>query len=144
MKHVNVLSTLQTLRTIIDDLPGVNSVKMASAVVYKNKIVAIGYNQLKSHPFQAEYAKNEHAIFLHSETHAINNALKRLSRKELSRSTLIIARVKKNEDMQDVFGLARPCRGCQKCIERHDIRKIIYTTSSTPKKICYTTEEYNK
>ena len=49
--------------------------RLAACVVYKRDIVSFGINQLKSHPFQAKFSKNEDSIFLHAETDAIKNAL---------------------------------------------------------------------
>lgn len=135
-----ITNIIETLRAVAEDLPGVNNTRIAAAIVYKNRIMSIGYNQWKTHPFQAEYGKNEHAIWFHAETHAINNALKRMTERELKKSTMVVVRVKKDDDLKDTFGLAKPCRGCQKCIEEHQLKSVIYTVDSTFSKLSYTTE----
>ncbi|NDB61641.1 hypothetical protein EB001_24855, partial [bacterium] len=72
MKKVNegILHTLAKIAEANDD----SNIRFAAAVVYRNKIVSVGYNRRKSHPFQAKFAKNPEAIFLHAEVHAIKNA----------------------------------------------------------------------
>ena len=104
--------------------------KVASAVIYKGRVISVGVNRMKSHPFQAKFGKNPHSIFLHSETHAILNALHVLSEDDLKKASLYICRVKKMErGGQDwVYGLAKPCAGCARCIMEFGIRQVVYTT----------------
>lgn len=99
---------------------------MAACIVYGNDIVAFGVNENKSHPFQAKYAKNDLAVYLHAETSAIKNALKVLSTKDLSRSKIYILRIKRDGSV----ALAKPCEGCQRCIRTFGISKIAYTTDN--------------
>lgn len=103
--------------------------RLASCVVYKNEIVSIGVNQLKSHPFQARFAKNEDSIFLHAETHAIKNALKIITVEQLSKSHLYVCRVKYCDTGKKKFiwGLSKPCAGCMRAIATFDIKKVVYT-----------------
>ena len=59
MKKVNegILNTLTKIAEANDD----SNIRFAAAVVRGNKIVSVGFNHMKSHPFQAKYAKNEMA-----------------------------------------------------------------------------------
>jgi tRNA(Arg) A34 adenosine deaminase TadA len=122
-KHLDVLSK------IADALEPVSNASIAAAVVYKNSVVAVGINQRKSHPFAAQFRKNEHAIYLHAETDAIKNALKHISVEELSKASLYIARTKQVSSTDDtrIWGLAKPCEGCQKAIATFGIRNVYYT-----------------
>lgn len=131
---------IETLSTIAEDIEGVGRARLAAGVIYKNRLVAIGWNSTKTHPFAAEYGKNEFAVSWHAETHAIHNAKKKLSDKELSRSTLVVVRVKE-DDKQQVYGMAKPCEGCQRCIEEHNLRTLVYTVDCKPKKISWNTEK---
>lgn len=131
---------IDVLSTIAESNDGVGRAKLAAGIIYKNKLVAVGLNSLKTHPFAAEFGKNEHAVSWHAETRAIHTALKKLSEKEISRSTLVVVRVKE-EGRQTVVGLAKPCEGCQRCIEHHNIRTVVYTIDSKPKKNSWITEK---
>jgi deoxycytidylate deaminase len=119
-KYIHILSRLAT------SMERVASSRVASCLVYKNDIVSFGFNQKKSHPFQAKYSKNSKAIFLHSETDCIKNALKVLSLDELARSTLYICRMRLIGN-RECFGLAMPCSGCARAIATFSIGKVIYT-----------------
>jgi tRNA(Arg) A34 adenosine deaminase TadA len=100
----------------------------ASAVVYRNSLVGIGFNSMKSHPFQARFGKNKDAIFLHSEVAAIKNSIRHLSERELNRSTLYVTRIKQDQfSRQMVPGIARPCAGCARAIAEFGIARVVYT-----------------
>lgn len=128
MKTVNqdILHTL-TKVAIANPNP---SEKLAAAIVYRNKIISIGINSMKSHPLQAKYGKNEHAIFLHAEIAAIKNALRETSVEELSRCEIYIARIKKPSQfsLEYGWGLAKPCEGCARAIAEFGLKKTVYTT----------------
>jgi len=133
MKKVNegILHTLAKIAEANDD----SNIRFAAAVVYRNKIVSIGYNRRKSHPFQAKFSKNPEAIFLHAEVHAIKNALRELTVEELKDTELYITRVKKPKagDNHFVWGLAKPCCGCEREIAEFGIKRTVYTTDETGK-----------
>lgn len=122
----DILDTLAKVAAANDG----SNIRFAAAIVRGNKIVSVGFNHMKSHPLQAKYCKNEHAIFLHAEIAAIKNALKELSVEDLSKTDLYITRVKKPKSFSKkfVWGLARPCCGCQRAIEEFGIRGVVYTT----------------
>lgn len=104
--------------------------RIAACIVYKNEIVSVGINQLKSHPFQAKFSRHADAIFLHAETDAIKNALKHISVSDLSKSSLYICRVKYDEQTTkkiQMRGMCKPCEGCQRAIATFNIKKVVYT-----------------
>lgn len=127
MKKVNegILHTLAKIAEANDD----SNIRFAAAVVCRNKIVSIGYNRNKSHPFQAKYAKNPEAIYLHAEVHAIKNALREISVEDLKNAELYISRVKKSKagDNHFIWGLSKPCVGCARAIAEFGIKRTIYT-----------------
>ena len=120
---------ITNLFTLAQDIEPVNSSRISACIVLKNNLISYGFNQRKTHPFQAQYAKNDDSIFLHAETDAIKNALKRISTDELSRCTLYIARAKhiSNRSAAWIRGLACPCEGCMRAIVQFNIKKVVYT-----------------
>lgn len=102
---------------------------IASALVYRNKVVSYGVNQMKTHPYQKRYGKNVDSIFWHSETSAIYTADKRIKFNKFEDSILYVARIKydSSEKTNFVSGLASPCPGCLQCIKDYGIKKVIYT-----------------
>lgn len=108
------------------DLP----TKIAAAVVKRGKIVSMGFNYKKSDPLQKRFGRNEDAIYLHAEIHAIKMALKTISVDELAGCDLYVCRVKRPRPRSSewVWGLAKPCKGCSRAIAEFDIRSVVYTT----------------
>ena len=106
----------------------VRGARIAAAVVRKGKVVSFGYNHKKSHPFQAKFCKNNHAVFFHAEVHAIKNALNSVNVDDLSKCDLYIVRAKRNkENKKWLTGLSTPCSGCQKCIDLFDLNSVYYS-----------------
>jgi|SaaInl33SG_5_DNA_1037386.scaffolds.fasta_scaffold27566_2 tRNA(Arg) A34 adenosine deaminase TadA len=103
---------------------------LAAAVVYRGKVITRGNNQKKSHPIQQQFAKKPEAIFLHAEVDALYKASKVLTPKQLAKATLYIARKKhpRPRTRELVWGLSKPCKGCQKAIEHYKIKEVVYTT----------------
>jgi len=120
---------IDELFTLAQAVEPVRGARIAAGIVHRGKIVGYGYCHKKSHPFQAKFAKNEHAVFFHAETHAIKNALNNISVSDLKKSSLYIARARyKNTKAREwEYGLACPCAGCQSCIETFEIQNIFYT-----------------
>lgn len=136
IRHINLL------KVVAEDVVAVSNARLAAAVFYKGKVVSIGVNQHKTHPFAAKYCRHPEAIFLHAEVDAINKAKKKLTEQELKKATLVIVRVKQDVNKKTEFGIAKPCNGCEKCIEAHGIKNVIYTDNSDNGKIKFTTETY--
>lgn len=114
---------------LAQDINPVKSSRLAACLFYKNEILGYGFSQMKSHPFQAEFAKNPEAIYLHAETDCIKNALRRVDQDTLSKSTLYIARAKRDEENKRwIYGIACPCPGCMRAIVTFDIGQVVYTT----------------
>jgi len=120
------------LRRQAIDNEGASNAKLAAAVVLKNKVISTGRNQLKSHPFAAEYGKNSDAIYLHAEANAIVNSLNHVSKHDLSKATLYIYRVKRPHGHLNkwVSGLAKPCTGCMRAIVEFNFKRVVYTTDN--------------
>ena len=114
---------LRTLLTLARDNPGAGNAKLAAAIVKKRKVLAFGFNRMKSHPLQKRFGKNPHAIFLHAELDAITNAIRRHGEGALAGSTLYIARVRRD----GTAALAKPCTGCEEAIKVFGIERVEWT-----------------
>ena len=110
---------------------GAGGAYLGAVLVVKNRIISFGTNQSKTHPFQATFAKNPEALFLHAETASINNALRQISIGELqsSKTALYISRVKRSNGPGSpiIRALSKPCCGCLLAIAEHNINKVVYT-----------------
>jgi deoxycytidylate deaminase len=106
----------------------VRGARIAASVVRKGKVISYGYNHKKSHPFQAKFCKNTHAVFFHAEVHAIKNALQIIDVDDLSKCELYIVRAKRDKNNKKwITGLSKPCSGCQKCIDLFELKNIYYS-----------------
>ena len=128
-KHEKVLDLLSVVAEGVARNTTASGARLAAAIVYKNRIISIGVNQKKSHPFQAKYSVNEDAIFHHAETDTIRTALRYLTEKDFSKTTLYICRIKHADgpDTPLIWGLAKPCIGCQRAIATFDIKEVVYS-----------------
>ena len=115
------LGTLVELVKRRDEYPGNH--RVGALIVHKNKSIAIGYNQHKTHPLQKKYASNPESVFLHAEIDVLSRAMRVLTMKQLSKSTMYIARVKKDGSR----GFAKPCKGCATAIDSFKLKKVVYT-----------------
>ena len=124
IRVINLLS-----RVASDITSPVGKARISACIVHQNELVSFGINELKSHPLQAKFGKNEDAIYLHAEVSAIKNALKIVSQEEMNNCKLYVCRVKFFDNTKNrlVFGLAKPCDGCVRCISTFGIRNVIYT-----------------
>lgn len=118
------LPLLKSLAETADD----HRSRHAAAIIYRNRIVALGTNHFKTHPFQIKYRRTPDAIYLHAEVAAIKRAIRHLSEKELRRSILISVRVKYDHHLRPRFGMSKPCEGCQRAIAEFGIHRVYYTT----------------
>lgn len=126
-RHEKYFNLLEKVAQALDPVAGA---RVAAFLVYKRDVIAVGFNKPKTHPFQMRHSKNDLAIYLHAETDCINNALRNYSNEVLSKSVMYILRARYSDNDHKLFirGLARPCRGCNNCIEKYAIKQVYYTT----------------
>jgi tRNA(Arg) A34 adenosine deaminase TadA len=127
MKSINN-GILHTLSKVAAANPNPQE-KLAAAIVYRNRIISVGLNSMKSHPMAAKYGKNKDAIYLHAEVAAIKNALREIPVDDFSKCDIYITRVKKEKPFTKkfVWGLAKPCAGCERAIAEFGLKRVIYT-----------------
>lgn len=123
---------LWDLRTLALSLPYNKKLpRIVSCLVLRGRVISYGFNSFKTHPFQKRYGRNEHACHWHSEVNCIYNALKLgYTKEDLKNSSLYVCRVKRvrvGPTTLDRFGLAKPCEGCQRCIEEYGIKSVTYS-----------------
>lgn len=117
---------LNYLAQVAEDSEKFGNARIAAMIVHKNMPVAHGTNQDKTHPLQAQFAKNDEAIYLHAEISAISRAIKTMTAEELKKSTLYICRIKETETGIG-WGLAKPCCGCEKAINHFGIGRVVWS-----------------
>lgn len=85
----------------------------------KGRILSHGFNQRKSHPFQAHYANkhNPEKIFLHAEIAAL------IKVRDGEPHTIYVGRIMKNGS----WGIARPCPICAAAIKDAGIKNVVFT-----------------
>ena len=118
------------LRRSAIDNEGYGNAKIASAISIKGKIISLGHNSPKTHPFQSLYSKNAESVYLHAETSAISNSLNHMGKTELEKATIYVYRVKRSVDNVKIWssGLSKPCKGCMRAITDFNIKRIVYST----------------
>lgn len=112
----------------LSDFPRVN---VGCIVVYKNKVIAIGYNMDKSHPIQRKYNKfRDYNLSggkcpkesLHAEMYCILQIIDLDI--DFSKVKIYVYRNKKDGSL----GMSRPCQACAHAIRDLGIKNIYYTT----------------
>lgn len=106
--------------------------RLAAGIWVKNDLVAVGWNQAKSHPLQKRFPKAPGYVYLHAEIHAITMALKKMNPQELmdSRTTMMVVRAKRESGAKNakwIRGLAKPCVGCQAAILHFQMSEVIWS-----------------
>jgi tRNA(Arg) A34 adenosine deaminase TadA len=123
---------MKFVRRIAIDNNGVRKrFKLAAALAHKKTIISIGTNELRTHPLQGKFRKNNDAVFLHAEIAAIANALNHMNKDDLRDSTLYVHRVKRKSSLNQkdwIDGLALPCEGCTSAIMSFGIKRVVYST----------------
>lgn len=122
---------LRELMVLAEDTSQFDKHRHAAAIYLGNKLIAVGVNQLKTHPLQARFGINHEAVYLHAEIDAIKNALKRIPLEALSQVTLYVAKSRAGKPK-----MSKPCAGCQKAILHFGIPQVYWTdTEDTPKEL---------
>lgn len=109
----NIIKKLKLLRQKSNH----HSQKMAAIIIKRGRILGVGFNTLKTHPASPHFFKSSHAEF---------NCINKVKNKGLLKgATIIIYR----EDASGDMVLAKPCKSCQKLLNRFGISKIVYSNN---------------
>lgn len=100
----------------------IRGARVAAAVCARSKVLGVGQNALKSHPFQARWGRSPEAIYWHAETRAIHDALDQVT-DTLRGAEIFVVRVHADHSL----ALSRPCAGCAEAIAHYEISAVHYT-----------------
>lgn len=109
-----------------------NRVHIGCVAVYKNHVLAVGYNTNKTHPLQNKYNKYRNMTYENTEPrsslHAEMSCLMQIKDMDIdfSKVELYVYRENRNGNL----AICRPCRACMKMVDDLGIKKIHYTTDS--------------
>jgi deoxycytidylate deaminase len=118
---------MRDLCLMAQDTPAVGQARLAAAIVYRRQVVAYGVNQRKSHPLQKRFGKNSDSIYPHAEVNAVRNSVNRMGGVDFLRESVLIVARMRVIDGKWRRGLAKPCSGCERCIEAFGIRDVVWT-----------------
>jgi len=111
-----------------------SSLQVAShgaVVIFRGKIVGNGTNKYCNPSLNRS---NKWSV--HAEVDAINNALRKISHEDLTKSTLIVVRrLKENAKYSDEYkssvcseiGYSAPCKNCANYIKKHGLKRCYYS-----------------
>jgi len=114
----------------VSDLSDFPRIQIGAVVARKHTILAVGTNQVKSHPLQKKYNKErfekeqdtcQHHI--HAEMDAL---LKVKNVDDLSKASIYVFRRNGN----GALAMSRPCPACMTKIIEMGIKKVYYTTDA--------------
>lgn len=104
----------------------IQSARIVAGIHRRGKLLAVGFNQRKSHPLQAKWASRPERIFLHAEIDAIRNYLYSSTIDSLTTCSMLVVRIKRSNNRW-VHGCAKPCSGCANALEFYGIRNVKWT-----------------
>lgn len=124
----------QKLFELAKEVIPVKNARIVAAITHKGKIIALGCNSYKTHPRAVELQGSDNKPCLHAEMNAIFQAEKLMD--SLKDCELYVIRAKKirfNLGYPEwVYGISKPCIGCEKLIKSLGI-KVIYCSKSDRK-----------
>jgi tRNA(Arg) A34 adenosine deaminase TadA len=126
MKPTEIFNVLFLSAQAIENVAG--NARIASAITFRNEVIAFGFNQMKTHTLQAKYSKNPNSIFLHSEIDVLRRSLNKISVDDLKKCDLYICRAKRKDKTGPfITGLSYPCAGCMRAIAAFGIKNVFYS-----------------
>lgn len=117
---------LNILFNMAKNVEPIQSARIVAGIHRKGKLLAVGFNQRKSHPLQAKWASRPERIFLHAEIDAIRNYLYHYTIDSLESCSMVVVRVKLSNNHW-VYGCAKPCSGCRRAIEFYGLKDVQWT-----------------
>lgn len=106
-------------------LSDVKRYQLGAVITKGTDVLAVGFNQEKSHPLQKKYNRERGVDSEWSFLHAEISALSKVKNKKLLHGAVMYTSRKFKCGSN---ANARPCAACMKAIHDFGIRQIIYTT----------------
>lgn len=100
-------------------------IRIGCIAVYKNDIISIGFNQIKTHTIQKEYNSYRELDIGFDNIHAEINCLSKISYEDYKADKIAVYIYR--EDLDGNIACARPCRACMKYMVDCGIHHIYYT-----------------
>lgn len=105
---------------------------MCAGLVYKRRLIAVGYNLDRSDPWQQRFGTTPMNIYLHAETRVIKRGLAMIGEEAVAHASLFVCRLRqvvnqKTGKRRFEWGIAKPCQGCQRAIDTYQIKRVYYT-----------------
>lgn len=127
------------LHNLAHDSSKVANAKICAGLLHKKSLIAIGFNTYKTHPIAKEFGRDQHCCTLHAEVDCLIKSQKVIS--NFNKSTLIICRAKYTSRGELIYGLAKPCEGCQRYIKLLGVKRVVFTLNSNHMR--YQSENYS-
>jgi len=103
----------------------VKTSRHAAAVVYKDKIICIGENKNKTHPFMVKHGpKNHKKTQLHAEMDCLIKTINKFGVEILSECVMYSLRVTNT----DKIASAKPCPVCMDAIRIFKLKNVYWTS----------------
>ena len=104
-----------------------HKVHIGCIAVYKNRVIAVGYDTNKTSPLQAEYNKYRGYILPPQKNgiHAEMSCLIKIKDMDIDFSKVILYIYR--EDFNGNLAISRPCMACEHAIRDYGIKHIHYT-----------------
>ena len=115
-KDIRILTSLSNK---VSDYASGHRCRHVAAVVRKSKIIAMGYNSMKTSPAVLAVSKNADKTCIHAEMDALRRA------GDVRGLDLYIVRVDRNGERNN----SKPCEVCQVAIDNAGLKRVIYTTT---------------
>lgn len=101
----------------------VKTSRHSTAIVYKNKILAIGISKNKTHPLQKKYGEERRKCYLHSEIDAIVKVINQYGSEILTECSVYNLRLTST----DTVAMSKPCVNCARALEAFNIKEVFWT-----------------
>jgi tRNA(Arg) A34 adenosine deaminase TadA len=103
--------------------------QIGAIIVFKNKVIASGFNTNKTNPLQRTFAfltNNHEAIYSHAEINVIYKVIReKYNKKDFEEMDIYIYR-----EVDSGLGLSKPCNICEACIKTFIFRNVYYTSEN--------------
>jgi deoxycytidylate deaminase len=114
---------LRRLLSAVNGATLIGSSRHAAAIVWRDRVISVGVNSLKSHPAMVKHQPNKQRIYLHAEVDAIIKATNRHGVDFLSECSLYVLRQTKGGRVAN----SEPCPGCSNMIQAMGIKHVYHS-----------------
>jgi len=131
-KLINKYFNLAKNASMFSDYPKIH---VGAIMVYKNKIISVGYNTQKTNPYQKDYnvyrGNNERKYDVDKQSNALHAEMACIvSTKHLDIDWSKVSVFVYREHKDGSISLSRPCMACSKALDERGIKDWYYTTEN--------------